>query len=222
LTFRLIKIDDALRREHHYLTADDECYCLGEYFPGEGYKAGPVNSMISNFKKPVTKRHLAEYRHKENDIVRAGRLVREVLGPDAPNKFTLVPIPPSKAKADPLYDDRLVRVLRTGQPVLDVRELLVTIESTRAHHEFAEGEKRPTPDELYELLAIDEAPMQPALKPTVIVFDDVLTNGTHFKACKRKILERSPQTRVIGLFIGRRKLPPTEEVDFDSIFGPDV
>lgn len=219
MTFRLVKIDDALRREHSYLAADDECYCLGEYFPREGYKAGPVNSMISNFKKPVTKRALPEYRHKENDITRAGHLVRSVLSKEAPATYTFVPIPPSKAKNDPLYDDRLVRVLNTGQPVLDVRELFAMKSSTRAHHEFAEGEKRPTPDDLYDLLAVDDRWLNPPLKPTVVLFDDVLTNGTHFKACKRKLLELVPGVRVVGLFIGRRKAPPPADFDFESLFG---
>lgn len=219
MTFRLVKIDDALRREHSYLSADDECYCLGEYLPREGYKAGPVNSMISNFKKPVTKRGLPEYRHKENDIARAGQLVRSVLSKDAPVTYTFVPIPPSKAKSDPLYDDRLTRVLCTGQPALDVRELFTMRSSMRAHHEFAEGERRPTPDDLYELLTLEEACLDPPLKPTVVLFDDVLTNGTHFKVCKRKLLERVPGLRVVGLFIGRRKCPPTADFDFDSIFG---
>lgn len=216
MTFRLIKIDETLRRDHRYLTDDDDCYCLGEYFPRGGYKAGPVNSMISNFKKPVTKRNLAEYRHKENDIFRAGQLVRKVFNEGALAQCTFIPVPPSKAKSDPLYDDRLVQVLRTGQPALDVRELLVLNASTRAHHEFAEGEKRPTPDDLYALLSIDPSYLIKPLNGTVFVFDDVLTNGTHFKACKRKILECEPSAKVVGLFIGRRKPP---ELDFEAIFG---
>lgn len=218
MTFRLIAIDDALRREHYYLTADDECYCLGEYIPRGGYIAGPVNSMISNFKKPVTRRGLPEYRHKENDIVRAGQLVRSILNADAPGTCTFIPIPPSKARGDPLYDDRLARALRSGQPALDVRELLFMRQSMRAHHEYAEGERRPTPEDLYQLLAIDETCLQQPLRPTVFLFDDVLTNGTHFKAGKRLILERAPGCRVVGLFVGRRKLPPSEAEDFESVF----
>lgn len=216
MTFRLIKIDDALRGEHYYLTADDECYCLGEYLPREGYKAGPVNSMISNFKKPVTKRGLTEYGYKESDIIRAGKLVRQALSAEAFSTCTFVPVPPSKARDDPLYDDRLVRVLTTGSPPLDVRELIVKRQSTRALHEYDEGQKRPTPDDLYRLLQLDETCLISTLNPTVIIFDDLVTTGTHFKACKRLLLERIPDCRVVGLFIGRRKCPPP--ADFSSIF----
>jgi hypothetical protein len=216
LTFRLIQIDDSVRGDHAYLTADDECYCLGEYQSRGGYGAGPVNSMISNMKKPVTKRGLPEYRHKESDILRAGKILRSVLSKEAPSTCTFVPMPPSKAKNDPLYDDRLVRVLMAGPPALDVRELFLMRESTRAHHEYAPGEKRPTPDSLYGLLTIDEACLVKPLGQTVLIFDDVLTNGTHFKACKKLLLERVPACKVVGIFIGRRKLAPAAD-DFESV-----
>ncbi|TDP60648.1 hypothetical protein [Roseateles toxinivorans] len=218
MAFRLIKIDDALRGEHCYLTSDDDCYCLGEYHSRAGFSAGEVNNLISNLKKPVTKRALAEYRYKDQSIVKAGQLVRGILSAGAPASCSFIPIPPSKARTDPLYDDRLTRILTSGQPQLDVREVLVMRQSTRSHHEFAEGERRPTPDDLYPLLAIDESCLAAPLLPTVFLFDDVLTNGTHFKACKRLLKERVPTCNVVGLFIGRRKCPP-EDIDPASIFG---
>jgi hypothetical protein len=50
------------------------------------------------------------------------------------NTATLVPMPPSKAKTDPLYDDRMVRMLRAIRttPALDIRELLLQATSTQA------------------------------------------------------------------------------------------
>jgi len=222
LTFRLITIDEALRREHCYLSSDDECYCLGEYKSRAGYAAGEVNSLISNLKKPVTKRGLAEYRYKEQAIEKAGQLVRGILSPEGHSTCTFVPVPPSKARTDPLYDDRLARILNAGQPQLDVREVLVMRQSMRAHHEFAEGEKRPTPDDLYALLMVDESCLTVPLRQTVILFDDVLTNGTHFKACKRLLRERIPGCNVVGVFIGRRACPPLPELNLTSIFGQSL
>ena len=54
------------------------------------------------------------------------------------------------------------------------------------------------------------------VKETIILFDDLLTNGTHFKACKRLIQERLPDHAVIDLFIGRAKRPDVFS-DFDVI-----
>jgi hypothetical protein len=214
--FRVIRIDEAIRNDHYYLTADDECFCLGEYQPRGGFNAGPVNNLISNYKKSVTKYGRPEYVHKEKAIMTVASLVQGVINENAIRTCTVVPIPPSKVKTDPLYDDRLSRSLRAVDPNLDVRELLVTKQSMRAHHEFEAGEKRPTPDDLYTMLGIDETCLKSPVKETIILFDDLLTNGTHFKACKRLIQERLPDHAVIDLFIGRAKRPDVFS-DFDVI-----
>ena len=60
----------------------------------------------------------------------------------------------------------------------------------RAHHEYAAGEKRPTPDELYANLAVDQSRLTQPLKATVVLFENLLTNGTHFKACQRLLNEQ--------------------------------
>ena len=214
--FRVIRIDDTLRHDHPCLTADDECFCLGKYQPRAGFDASPVNDLILNYKKSVDKRGRPEYIYKEEAIAKVARLVQGVFNENAIKTCTIVPIPPSKAKADALYDDRLVRSLRAVNPDLDFRELLVTKESMRAHQEFQAGEKRPTPDDLYANLAIDEASLHTPVKQTIILFDDVLTNGTHFKACKRLLNERLPKCSIVGLFIGRTKRPDVL-TDFDII-----
>jgi hypothetical protein len=77
----------------------------------------------------------------------------------------LVPIPPSKAKGDALYDDRLVRMVRgiRVQPQLDVRELVLQRASTVAVHD---QENRPTPEQIQANYAIDQAIRDP--NPQVI------------------------------------------------------
>lgn len=216
--FRVIRIDESIRRDHAYLTDSDECFCLGEYHPRAGFNAGPVNDLISNYKKSVLRRGRPEYVHKERAIQKVAHLVKGVINDNAVRTCTVIPVPPSKAKLDPLYDDRLMRSLSVVHPDLDVRELLIAKQSMRAHHEFQAGEKRPTPDDLYAMLSIQEECLQPPVKQTIILFDDVLTNGTHFKACKRLLNERLPDRNVVGLFIGRAKRPDVlADFDFDDV-----
>ena len=50
---RLTKIDDLARPDHFYLTADDECYFLGEYTARKGFAFSPTNQLILNFKKSM-------------------------------------------------------------------------------------------------------------------------------------------------------------------------
>ena len=198
-------IDENRREEHIYLDHDDECfYIYGEHIARAGYAASPTNQLISNIKKEVSKRGTPEYFYKERDIIQVANLVKEALGNDV-LPITVIPVPPSKAKDDPEYDNRILlclgEIIKDGW---DVRELIVAKASMRAHHEHQSGEKRPTPDELYQMLMIDETCFsQKPIQQKIILFDDVLTNGTHFKACKRLLLERLPESKVYGLFIAR-------------------
>lgn len=215
-SFRLIKIDEALRKDHCYLTVDDECYCLGEYTPRGNYTAGPVNNLIFNFKKPVDRKGLPQYRYKTNAIREVAGHISKVLRPETAQYSLFVPIPPSKHKTDPLYDDRMTQALQAVPQRLNIRELVESTVSTKAHHEMAEGEPRPGPDALYKTLAINRALLTNLPSNKIVLVDDILTNGTHFKACKRLIQEHIPGCEVIGLFIGRCKWP---DVDLSAIFG---
>ena len=55
-----------------------------------------------------------------------------LLNDKAREVLTFVPIPPSKAKSDPLYDDRMEQILRKIWPgqQIDMRELVIQPVST--------------------------------------------------------------------------------------------
>jgi hypothetical protein len=61
---------------------------------------------------------------------------------------------------------------------IDIRELVFQRTSTTAAHESAD---RPTPTDLLDLYTIDETLTKPAPEK-LVVFDDLLTTGCHFKA----------------------------------------
>ena len=141
---RLTKVDDLIRPDHWYLTEADACYFIGEYTARRGYAYSATNSLILNFKKTTDRRGRPEWRYKERAIRTAAAAFRRALT-GALDRLTFVPIPPSKAKADPLHDDRLTRMLGAIRPTppLDVRELIVQTASTDAVHG---SHVRPTPE----------------------------------------------------------------------------
>lgn len=64
-------------------------------------------------------------------------------------------------------------------------------------------EVRLGPDELYQLYEIDRELSEPT--PTsLVVVDDVLTTGAHFKAMKRILNMTFPDVPLIGVFVARR------------------
>jgi predicted amidophosphoribosyltransferase len=128
---------------------------------------------------------------------------------------TFVPIPPSKARSDPLYDDRLERMLRRIWPgqATDVRELVTQPVSTGAVHDSAD---RPTPAVLEGRYVIDRSLREPA--PQVIaVVDDVITTGAHFVAVRNILGREFLGTKIVRLFIARRVPEAVDIEDFDPI-----
>lgn len=181
----------------------DECLYLREYTSGCGFGHSETNDLISNFKKKPDRRGKPEYRWKDWAIRKMAEELRGAnLNAQWFAKATLVPMPPSKAKNDALYDDRLCQVLNlfADGKGYDIRELLCQRESTEAAHETST--RRP-PSELAANYFIDEAIADPA--PNDIgLFDDVLTTGAHFKAASSVLRRRFPGVRIVGIFIARR------------------
>ncbi len=201
LPTRLTKVD-ALAPDHWHLTEADECYFLGEYTAGEGFSFSPTNQLILNLKKSPDRRELAEWRYKERAIREVAGALRAAIRPEYLDRITFVPMPPSKAKTDPLYDDRMMQVLTAIRPAppLDVRELIVQRASTQAAHE---SQNRPGPEEIqmrYELVVSLAHPSP----ESIFVVDDVLTTGAHFCAAKSLLTAQFPGTPVTGIFVARR------------------
>ena len=211
---RLSEVDDLTRPDHWYLTEDDRCYFIGEYTARQGFAYSATNSLLLNFKKTPDRRWRPEWRYKEHALQTAAAAFRRALIPAALDRLTFVPVPPSKAKGDSLYDDRLTRMLRAirTEPPLDVRELIVQTESTDAVHD---SEVRPRPEVIEALYRIDEALTEPAPRHIAVV-DDLLTTGAHFRAAKSLLSVRYPGVWVVGLFIARR-VPDTADLEeFDD------
>lgn len=215
---RLIKIDDLTRGDHYRLEPNDRGYYLGEYFSGRGYAYGSTNDLISNLKKPMDRRGLSEWRHKEAAIRQAAEALRPNFSPpQLGGGITFVPIPPSKAKSHPEYDDRLLRILRImcDGYASDIRELVIQTESTDAAHDSF---NRPTTEDLVAIYAVDETVAAPP-PSRIVLLDDVLTTGAHFKAAKTAVEQRFPNADIVGVFVARRVIP-SPVADFEVISEP--
>lgn len=216
MPIRLSKIDDLTRPDHTFIEVGDECLYLGEYTARKGYQFSDTNNLIFNLKKPMDRRGLPGWQYKRRAIEQAGRQLREALDALNPrwlSMSTLVPVPPSKIRTDPMYDDRMAQVLQVMARgmTLDVRELVVQRESTEAAHSV---DTRPMIDALCDNYVTDEGLVTPP--PRVIgVVDDVLTTGAHFKAVQRILRSRFPELKIYGIFVARR-VP--DSADIQSFF----
>ena len=205
---RLTLIDDLTRPDHSYLTPDDHCAFIGEYTARAGFSFSETNDLINNLKKSVDRRHLPDWRYKEQAILKVARTLKAIFKAQWLDQTTFVPIPPSKIKSHSLYDDRLVRILQAVRPEapLDIRELIVQIRTTDAAHL---QDVRPRPSEVEENYRVDETLLLP-LPSRVVLFDDVLTTGCHFRAAKVVLRKFYPQMAILGLFVARREVGTTD------------
>jgi len=199
-TYRLLRIDELNRADHRYLTPDDDCAYLMEYVPDV---TNEVKSVILNYKKGLDRKGLPEFQYKDRTIHQVAQLLRTALPPFTSPDTILVPIPPSQTRDHPHYDDRhwkMLNIFRRGRDHCDIRDLLSVRNNMPASHG---AQRRPSPEEIFQNLMLDKDLCNPP-KPNIILVDDVITTGSHFKACKRLLKTAFPLANISGLFIARR------------------
>lgn len=202
---RLTLIDDTNRGYHPYLETGDRCFYFGEYFAGKSYKGGPTNQLIFNYKcKPtVAAANAARGGYKRNAVQIIADGLRRAISQQNAERYTWIPIPPSKVEGDADYDDRMLRTLRRAFQGYDadVRPLLRQTGSTAADHE---QQDRLTRDALRALLEVDYVELRLApVRAGIILVDDVLASGKHFKCCEHRLRETLPDVPIAGVFVAR-------------------
>lgn len=106
-----------------------------------------------------------------------------------------------------------LRVVGRNEAV-DIRELVHQRESTDPAHEC---EQRPTPYEIAANYYVDEELTKPDPR-VIVVVDDVLTKGSHFKAMQMVLSARFPGVPIKGVFVARRVPQPNELEILKALF----
>jgi predicted amidophosphoribosyltransferase len=180
---KLSKVDSRLflLGEHCFLDSSDECYFANLY-------DSPCQPAIKPF-------IILLKQGNETAILAAVKELALALPHDWIQQYTFVPMPPSRGDKDS------VRAIVQKLPVADARVLLVQKENTRSSHQGW----RPTPIHRSRFMRLNEAETEP--KPgTIVVVDDVLATGSHFRSAKMVVRERWPNIRVMGVFLARARL----------------
>jgi hypothetical protein len=208
----LTRLDEASRADHIYLSASDRCAYLAQYCSAGGESGnGACHQLLRNFKCDPSRARsdLRRARYKQEAIATLGAWLRHAVPRRLAESCTWVPIPPSQRAGDPDFDDRLARTLQVafGGYEIDVRSLVCQTCSTPRDHA---GRVRLSEQALLQILRIDEVQLaQRPVRGRVVLFDDVLTSGKHFKCCERRLRDVLPHALIAGVFLMRRA-PPRE------------
>lgn len=202
-------LEPAAYADHLLLEHSDRCGFLAEYRPGRDAAACALSHLMWHFKcRPSVA--LADPRLaclKQRALEQLALWLRRATPREWVESWTWVPIPPSRRLGDPDFDDRLTQTLAHAFAgyALDQRRLLQQTVTTAADHR---SHRRLSEDALYRLLQLDlEALKHAPLREGMVLFDDVLTSGKHFRCCVRRVREHLPDIPVRGVFLMRR-LPP--------------
>lgn len=146
-----------------------------------------------------------EWKYKEKAIKKIAKILISLKQWNQLKEFTWIPVPPSIEKSDPMHDDRLIQTLKIVKekgPALDYRELVQIKKSRSPAHQTVDP--RPNSEDHYFNFIINESLIEsPTVPEKTIIYDDVITTGSSYKAMKRALREVYPNSEIIGLFIAR-------------------
>ena len=187
---------DIVAGHRKYVDFDkDEIYYFMEYTARKGYSHGTANNLISNLKMgPCQSPSRLKYRERAISVFSSN--LRCFLS-KAKVDVGITWVPPSQAPDDPKYDDRIVRAVNTscvGLQYLHPMDIIFT-KKTRARLHFDEFERDPIAlAETYGWRDVDLNGVR-----VLIIVDDVLTQGTNFRAMADTIRGAYPNIHVVGM-----------------------
>lgn len=203
---RLLRVDEITFGQHFSLDGTETCFYIWEYAARQRYDFSPSNQLVKNLKIKPSEIDAtpSRRRYKQGAIDYCAQAFRALFPTTwVENQATFVALPSSKVRGHPDFDDRTQRILETafhGRDA-DIRPLLKQTCSTTADHET---EERLSYGELRAITQLDESQVAlSALRTTIVVVDDVLNSGKHFRVALDILSSRFPSAKIIGVFIAR-------------------
>lgn len=174
------------------------------YSTGQGYNT-PTNDLVLNLKikPPVAANRL---RYKLGAIEQFAQEAAHLLNThNRDRKFILVPMPPSKLRGTPQFDDRLERVAtRINQlaPHAGWMPVLDRVQDTGAAHDGGIRNAQVA----YASLSVAQRPAPEVLRDhSFLILDDVITSGAQFEGARLRLEESFPGKCSGGLIWARAK-----------------
>ena len=128
----------------------------------------------------------------------------------------MVPVPPSKTKEHGEYDDRMLKLLNRVKALakkdfnVDGAQVFEAVKQNKDMKAAHTTNYRPRIDDLQQIYKTADPSEINLSARRLVVFDDVLTAGTHFKAMQATLAQAygvEPVHKICGIFIARRVIP---------------
>jgi len=179
------------------------------YTIGQGYDHSDTNQLIINLKHSPTSRP-ALLRHKQKAIAKFAEELAQLFRHNRATPLALMPMPPSKARSDADFDNRLDQVAdRVTKQCANVVvfPLLERARSVSSHHAGAPRSARACFDSIRIVKSVRDR-LENSTKRVIAVLDDVLTSGAHYEAARQHLQREFPNDRIIGVFWAKAESSP--------------
>jgi len=203
--FKWKLIDKIEIQNRHHLEKDDICYYLMEH-DSKGYKSSKANQLIFNLKIPIENinKNPNQEPHKKKAMLEFQNSLLNLLNDFKDKKLILIPAATSKPKNSEFFDKRLDVIVENlckqnsthwhYEPILDVKE-----QKTATHS----GGNRSIDEIKNNLIIKDFSVPNYSDAIIILIIDDVLTTGSHFRVWKNEIMQKYPLAKNIqGAFLG--------------------
>lgn len=181
--------------------ADYKRCCFARDYIARGGFSSRGNDLVQNFKKPVDRRSKPEWEWRQA-AVRQFASELEALG--LAEDVAVVVVPSSKLPTDTDYDNRFEDLLEQWEKLrtaasksLRVEAPFHRIQRVEPYHTSGANRVVAEVQGSFRWGSFQGSPSR------VAIVDDVITCGTHFKACQRLIKQHAPDVEVWGVFWAR-------------------
>ena len=175
-----------------------------EYHAGQQWHGSDDQKLMYNLKKPMNKRGQKDWEYKNKAIQECGNICKSIFD-NFQKDYLIIPIPPSKTKDSSDYDNRLIQILKiataNNSKLQYCEDYLIQTENYSSSHNNSEN--RISLNRLKEIYTLDLSKLNSDVK-NILIFDDVITAGVHFRAVSNKLrINFDSAIDIKGFFIAR-------------------
>lgn len=198
MTISWIKFDGITYPFPAYINQSEDCRFARDYIPGIGYKGCQTNDLVLNFKQDISKKGSGSWQYRQWALNVFADELASIFGSNSQSFVTNIPT--SKPRTSNQYDFRfedMFQALKMKRPNLNIiYPLDVGTVQVASHH----GGSRSVSTLSSNLVFAGLPNPHP---DRIILVDDVVTSGSHFRACNDFLVSNGFQGQIIGLFWAR-------------------
>lgn len=193
------KADESFTLKHCLNHEGKSIFYARTYTIGQGYSYSVTNNLIINIKHAPNSGSKQTH-HKKSAIRKFAQELASFFNFYHSVPFAIIPIPPSKTRKHPLFDDRLEQVANEVAYLCSNVIASPILEGITDMATYHSGAERSAQKCYASMRVISDSQYEELPHRILAIMDDVLTSGAHYEAARQHLLSQFPSAQIIGMF----------------------